>query len=388
LVVFGEIPMSVKRLVVSLDLGAVNVSQFCREHGLGRTQFYEIRRRYEDEGVSGLQPRSRAPRTVANKTPLDVEDQIVRLRKELDDAGLDAGAETIQWHLINTGSEHVPSVSTVWRILTHRGLIEPDPSKAPTKQWKRFVAERANELFQIDGTDYTLVNNTVVKVINVIDDGSRYCPASSAHSSESFDAAWATICAAFVDNGKPARLLSDNSKAFRKLETPLAILGIATTHSRVHHPQTCGKVERFHQTQAKWLAAQHQAHTIAELQQQLEQFRIVYNHQRPHRGIGRRTPATQWQAMAKTGPATEPLNTDTPTRVHHSTTADNGAVSVAGYAISIGAKHRGKPVTTIITGLKADLFIEGTHIRALTIDPAQRVQPLHPRQGRPRKTQP
>ncbi len=382
--------MSVKRLVAAADVSSLNVSQFCVEHGIGRTAFYELRRRSAAEGESGLEPRSRAPKTVANKTPIEVEELIVKLRKQLDDDGLDAGPETIRWHLQRHPDrpEKAPVGATIWRILRARGFIVDDPTKRPSKVWKRFAAERANELSQIDGTDYELASGQIVKIINIIDDGSRYCPASQAHRSGSYVAAWSTLCAAFEDAGMPARFLSDNGKAFRKLDATLASIGVSMGHSSIYHPQTCGKVERFHQTQAKWLAARPEAQNLAELQGLLDQFRHIYNHERPHRGIGRNTPAAQWQAMPKTGPADQPLNLEVPTTTHHSKVAANGAVHASSYRISLGAKHAGQMAWTIITGTRADVFINNQHTRKLTLDPTKVVQPLHPRKGRPRKDTP
>src|SRR3970040_2412854 len=94
-----EMPMSVRRLIVEVELDGLNVTEFCRQHGISTWFFYQLRRRYAAEGEAGLEPRSRAPKTVANRTPVWVEDLIVDLRKELNDSGLDAGAATIWSHL-------------------------------------------------------------------------------------------------------------------------------------------------------------------------------------------------------------------------------------------------------------------------------------------------
>ncbi len=385
----GEVPMSVKRLVATVDVASMNVSAFCREHGIGRTQFYEIRRRFETQGESGLEPRSRAPKSIANKTPIWIEDQIVLLRKQLDEEGLDAGPETISWHLgQQMDASLVPSRTTIWRILRDRGLVVEDPSKRPGKVWQRFEADRANELFQIDGTNHDLSNGDTVKIINVIDDGSRFCAASRAHPAESFTAAFTTLMTAFSSIGMCARLLSDNSKAFIKLNGPLAALGITKIESTPFHPQTCGKVERFHQTQAKWLRSRPQPDTLEQLQELLDEFTTIYNYRRPHRSIGRRTPAEQWENMAKSGPTDRPLQTNTKTEWHQTKVASNGALPVKTYAISLGAEHAHQTADTIITGNNCDVFINGQHIRHLTIDPNTRVQPLHKTPGRPRKTKP
>jgi transposase InsO family protein len=105
-------------------------------------------------------------------------------------------------------------------------------------------------------------------------------------------------------HGFPAAVLTDNGAVFTAaarhgrcaFELELARLGVATRHSRPSHPQTCGKVERFHQTLKRWLAKQPMAASAAELQAQLDAFAGDYNHHRPHRALGRRTPASAYAA--------------------------------------------------------------------------------------------
>ncbi len=116
---------------------------------------------------------------------------------------------------------------------------------------------------------------------------------------------------AFAQWGIPAGVLSDNGAVFTAkqrgdgrvaLEIELGVLGVKFDHSRPYHPQTCGKVERFHQTQKKWLAAQPAAATIAALQRQLDRFTGYYNTQRPHRALDRRTPMEAYLARPKAIP--------------------------------------------------------------------------------------
>lgn len=374
--------MSVKRLLVEVDTSTVNVSEFCATHGVSRTYFYKLRNRFRDQGAAGLEPRSRAPIQVANKTPTEIEDQIVRLRKELADTGLDAGAETIRWHLKTDSSLTVPSTSTIWRILKRRGFIIDDPSKKPLSAYKSFEAGRANEMWQIDGTTVELADRSPAKVINVIDDGSRLWIAGVAAPTETTAAAWQALCVGGDAWGFPARVLSDNGRAFTPLEKSLAALGISVSHSRPYHPQTCGKVERFHQTFKKWLSKQDTPTTIDELQDLINAFTEIYNYQRPHRSIGRRTPASMFNDMPKAGPADKPLDTDT--SIFKGTVAANGLVSAGGdHLISVGNKHAHQPTTAIVTGTACHVFINGRLIRSLTINPNKRVQPLHPRPGRP-----
>lgn len=245
------------------------------------------------------------------------------------------------------------------------------------------MTDRANELWQLDDTGWVLADGTEIKIFNVIDDHSRLLVASTAMPVCTGAAALAALSVPAVSLGWPARFLSDNAKAFKHvLAEALAELGIAAGHSRPYHPQTNGKVERFHQTLKKWLAKQPAAVTLAELQTQLDCFRHLYNHHRPHRAIDRQFPADVWADAPKTGPADRPLGA--PTTVYTSTVNTNGTLGAGRrYTISLGAAHRGQTALTVITGTACHVFIAGRLVRKLTIDPTRRVQPLYGRPGHP-----
>jgi transposase InsO family protein len=377
-----DVPMSVRRLIVEVDLEGLNVTQFCREHGVSTWFFYDLRRRFALEGDRALEPRSRAPHRVANRISGEIEDLIVSVRKDLTDRGLDAGPASI-WSSLNADANvaTVPSESTIWRVLTARGLIVAEPRKAPKHAGKRFVAERANECWQTDDTGWSLADGTEVKILNVVDDHSRLLVASVAAFSVTGAFALAVFAAAAAILGWPTRFLSDNAKAFRHvLADALGGLGVAATHSRARHPQTNGKVERFHQTLKRWLAKQPAAETLEELQAQLDVFRFIYNHQRPHRSIGRQHPAEIWTTAPKSGPATRPLGT----RTHLYQGIVNGGTLRLGSAwrISLGAAHNHQRALAIVTGHHCHVFVNGRLARALTLNPDRVDQPLHPRPGR------
>src|SRR5262245_4507345 len=122
-----EVPMSLRRTIVEIDPVTLNVTGFCRDHGISTWFFWDLRRRFARDGEAALEPKSRAARRVANKTPVEVEDEIVRTRKELVDSGWDAGAATIAIRLRSVPG--LPHESTIWRILSARGLVRADPSK-------------------------------------------------------------------------------------------------------------------------------------------------------------------------------------------------------------------------------------------------------------------
>lgn len=373
--------MGVRRLIVELDTSTVNVTEFCRVHGVSTWFFWDLRRRYQLEGDAVLTPRSRAPRRVANRTPAVVEDAIVAKRKELTETGLDAGPATIAFHLRRL--DGVPSEATIWRILKTRGFVIPEPAKAPKRAGRSFTAERANSVWQLDDTSWELADGTETKVFNVIDDHSRLAVASTAFATAVTGAdALQTLAAAATMVGWPARIQSDNAGAFRHvLATALAPIGISAGHSRPYHPQTNGKVERFHQTLKRWLTRQPGPHTIADLQAQLDTFKHLYNHQRPHRSLDRHYPADVWTNAPKDGPSDRPLTT--PTTVHTGI-VQGGRLNVGRrYRVSLGATHNSQPALAITTGTACHIFINGQLTRALTLNPTQRHQPLHPQPGRP-----
>ena len=381
----SEIAMSVRRAIAEADVSTLNVAAFCRLHQISRDRFYVIRRRYEVEGEAGLEPRSRAAHRIANRTRDDIEDLVVEFRKKLTETGLDAGPATIWWHLQQRGVD-APSEATIWRILTRRGFITPNPKKKPKRAWRSFAADYGNERWQIDTTHWLLADGTEVAIINIIDDCTRICAASIAfdHTATTGVDAWETLLAGAKQWGFPASVLSDNGAEFtaRVFGDNLAALGIETGHSRPYHPQTCGKVERFHQTLKRFLRAQPDPTSIEELQDDLDRFLIIYNHHRGHRSLGRRIPADVFTNTPTIGPATTPVTQTT--RIHHNTVDGNGRVEIPGpYAISLGNRYAGATATTIQTGNHAHVFVNHQLARELTINPNKRHQPLHNRPGKP-----
>lgn len=376
--------MSVRRLIVEVDPADLNVTEFCAVHQVSTWFFYDLRRRYAVEGEAVLEPKSRAPKTVANKTPGWVEDEIVRLRKQLGEDGWDNGAATIRDYLCDElpPGTQIPSEATIWRILTRRGFIISEPKKAPKHAYRTFTAERANECWQIDDIDYTLADTSLVKVITMLDDCSRFCPELRAVETVNGEAVFDAFTTATERYGWPAWFLADNAKVYKVvLAEAVAPMGVDHRHGRPYHPQTQGKVERFHLTLKNWLQAQPAATSLDQLQTQLDTFRHAYNHQRKHRKIGRRTPAAVWEETPKAGPADRPLGATTHI---HRVTVNNGACHInKRYTITVGAAHNQKPATVIITGLSCHVFIAGRLIRQLQLDPTRRHQRLYDRPGRP-----
>ena len=380
--------MDVKLLVATLPDG-VKLAPWCRRLGISRQTAYKWRARYRVGGLAGLEDQSRAAKRPAGRISAELEDRIVAARKWLCDTGLDGGPGSVWSLLTDQGVEGVPSESTIWRVLVRRGQVVAQPRKRPNVAYRRFERGRPNECWQIDATHTQVAVGMIVEIINLVDDCSRVCVESLAVGVCTSPTAWKAFSRAAVRYGLPAEVLSDNGAAFRSVtkgarpvvfERNLHALGIRTLHSRPHHPQTCGKVERFHQTQQRWLAAHPTPATIEDLQLFLDEFRDIYNHQRPHRSLGRQRPADVWAALPKAHPVQVATKHETLVRTHRVWNA--GAITVARDCIVyVGRAHAGEQVTTIRRG--DDLTVIATEtgdiLRELTIDPTRTHQKRGPR---------
>jgi transposase InsO family protein len=155
-------------------------TEVARDYGVSRYWVQQLVSRYQREGPAAFQPRSRRPHVSPQSVDPDTEDAIIRLRKELSKQGLDAGAETIAAHLARQhpaggGRPATPAVSTIWRILSRRGFVRPQPQKRPRSSWRTFCADQPNERWQADITHWRLADGTEVAILNIVDDHSRVC---------------------------------------------------------------------------------------------------------------------------------------------------------------------------------------------------------------------
>jgi transposase InsO family protein len=182
--------------------------------------------------------------------------------------------------------------------------VAPEPRKRPRSSYRRFAAAQPNECWQSDFTHWRLADGTDTEILNFLDDHSRYLLGWTAHTPVTGDQVTSSFLAIAEEHGLPASTLTDNGRVYtarfgggkNAFEYLLAALGITQKNGHPGHPQTQGKIERLHQTLKNWLVRQPAAASLADLQAQLDTFAEYYNHQRPHRGIGRRTPATAWTA--------------------------------------------------------------------------------------------
>jgi transposase InsO family protein len=380
--------MSLGRLVVA----AVKVerrakAEVARDYGLSRQWVHELIRRFEAEGEEGLEPRSRRPLGSPQRTSVELEDEIIELRKSLAEEGLDAGAHTIAFHLLERHGT-APAPSTIWRILTLRGFVTPQPQKRPRCSFIRFEAEMPNERWQADITHWALADGTGVEILNIIDDHSRLLVASDARLRTKGADVVASFHEAAGRHGLPASVLTDNAAVFTgaprgggrcAIEIEFDALGISFRHSTPNHPQTCGKVERFHQTEKRWLRKQPSAADLTQLQGRLDWFREYYNTRRPHRGIGRRTPAVAFDARPKASPSRPGLTVPAHCRVRRDRVDRNGRITLRYksrlHHIGLGRRHAGVRVLALVADLDVRVLTEdGELLRALRLDPSRDYQ--------------
>jgi transposase InsO family protein len=317
-----------------------------------------------------------------------VEDEIVELRKALADQGLDAGAHTISFHLGKRRGD-IPSVSTIWRILSRRGFVTPQPQKRPKSSFVRFEAAQPNERWQADITHWVLAEGSPVDILNILDDHSRVLVGSDARATTKAADVVASFHGAAARHGFPASVLTDNGAVFTAnsrgagrcaIELELAVQGIVYRHSSPYHPQTCGKVERFHQTLKRWLAKQAAVPTVGDLQGQLDWFRAHYNTVRPHRAVGRRTPMAAFDARPQATPSGVGHAFAAHYRIRHDRIDPSGVITLRYnsrlHHIGLGRRHAGLRVLVLVADLDVRVLTEdGELLRELILDPNRNYQP-------------
>jgi len=402
--------MSKARLIITaVVVEGRSKSEVARDYDVSRYWVQQLVKRWHVEGEAAYEPRSRRPRHSPHRVPAAVEDEIVRVRKELSRQGLDAGAETIRSHLARrtprSGQGHgpdqpgLPAVSTIWRILTRRGFVTPQPQKRPRSSWHRFAAEQPNERWQADTTHWHLADGTGVEILNILDDHSRLVVTSAVRRTILAPDVAATFDKAFSRWGIPARVLTDNGAVFTgeprghgevALERLLRRLRVVFDHSRPYHPTTCGKIERFHQTQKKWLAARPAAKTLRGLQAQADAFNRYYNTARPHRAVGRRTPAQAYAARPKATPHGPKIPDHY--RLRRDVVDTGGTITLRYnsrlHHIGIGRLLAGTRVYVLTDDRHVRVITRhGKLLRDLTLNPARDYQPRGVKKGpqRPQK---
>ena len=286
------------RFVLQASREPGNLAAVCREFGISRPTGYVWLHRYQAQGVQGLWERSRRPQQVPGRTPAEVEQEIVELRRQRPDWG----ARKLQVLLERRGVE-LPA-GTIHRVLVRRGMVREQDRHRPAPQ--RFEREAPNQLWQMDFKSPKGWNHAVGP-LSVLDDCSRYALLLRGIWTTRGEAVREQLESAFQSSGMPAEMLMDHGipwwngqgpRGWTRLTVWLMKLGIGLRFSGVRHPQTQGKVERFHGTLEQ--ARRRRGLPVAQLYQEwLDEFREEYNQVRPHEALGMKTPASVWSPSAR-----------------------------------------------------------------------------------------
>ncbi|MEX1078224.1 MAG: integrase core domain-containing protein [Homoserinimonas sp.] len=346
-------------LIKAVTIQGLSYSEVSRRHGVSKALIHKLHHRWLTEGDTAFHERSRRPLSTPNRTPESIRTRVLSLRHDLTNAGLDAGTVTAQ------------------------------PQKRPRSSWKRFAADRPNELWQSDFTHVPLTTGQDMEVIGWLDDHSRYLLHLSAHPRITGPTVTNTFTRAASEHGYPAATLTDNGMVYttrfargganrgnNAFETLLALEGITQKNGKPYKPTTQGKVERFWQTLKQHLVTQ-PAPSLPELQHRLDRFREYYNQIRPHRGIGRRTPAFAYQLIPK---ATPTLPDDPGIwRVRYDTIDNDGKISLRHHGrmthLGIGRAYNRTEVICLIHNNDATVIThDGTVLAEFTLDPSKGYQ--------------
>ena len=267
-----------------------NFSALCREYGIDRHTGYKWAERYKE--CQPLTDRSRRPHNSPSKTPEEVELLILAVR-----AGNPGwGARTIRDVLLKEGYKNIPCAKTVNNILHRHGCISPEESRK-RQPFTRFEKELCNQMWQADFKgEFRMEDGRYCYPLDIIDDHSRYAIKVVPHLSTA-NAVIPVFTDAFREFGLPDSVLSDNGaqfagfrKGYTQFERWLMDLDILPIHGRIKHPQTQGKIERFHRTMKQELLHHTVIADIADAQIKFAIWQDKYNNIRPHEALGMKRP--------------------------------------------------------------------------------------------------
>ena len=289
------------KFVIRASCGGVNFSSLCRDFGISRPTGYHWLKRYRDSGsLSGIGELSRRPHHIPNRTPAELEERVIALRRKYG-----WGGKKLRTLLLVSGIDI--NVTTINRILKRNDLIHPKDSHRPAAT--RFERSHPNELWQMDFKgDYPSGKGRCYP-LSVLDDHSRYAVGLHALSGKDTNTVKDCLVNTFESWGVPDAMLMDhgipwwspsNTIGLTRLTVSLIDQGIRLYFSGVRHPQTQGKVERFHRTLNESVHHKGRPKTLAGWHQALKGFLYEYNYIRPHEALAMATPSERYHPSQKT----------------------------------------------------------------------------------------
>ena len=342
-----ETVMSRRRELVTLaQLDGADMSELCRRNGISRKTGYKWLRRYLEGGDESLQDLSRRPHRSPNRTSSEMEQVVVELRREHPTKG----GHVLARMLKDRRYDGVPSKSTITAVLRRHGLIDPAES-AKRQPYKRFERDEPNELWQMDFKGHVGMSRGRCHPLTALDDHSRFNVGLKACRDERTQTVRDQLTLIFRHYGMPLSMLMDNGSPWGSDSdhpfTPLTVwliqLGIRVIHSRPYHPQTLGKLERFHRSLKAELLAGRTYIDLPHCQAAFDRWRDFYNLERPHHALDLDTPASHYTLSDRPFPETLPtIEYDTDDKVR--SVDVSGRISFLGKEFRVGKAFSGKRV--------------------------------------------
>lgn len=283
-----------------------NLRQLCRRFGISSKTAYKWLARFKENGVAGLADRSRRPHHSPAQTPVGMEKKVLAVHRKYPDWG----GRKLQQRLLDLGQQSLPSPNTFTAILRRHHLLDSRES-AKHRAFQRFERAVPNELWQMDFKgEFQLPRGGRCYPLTILDDHSRFALGLQACSANTTAITQAAVIEVFRRYGLPEAITCDNgppwgtrfSGHYTRFGVWLLRLGILLHHSRPHHPQTQGKDERFHRTLKLELLRHLQARGHKQCQQEFNQWRNIYNNERPHEALAMKVPATCYQPSSREYP--------------------------------------------------------------------------------------
>lgn len=341
--------MSLRREFVekAVQEGA-NMSALCREYGISRKTGHKWRDRYLAEGEAGLQDRSRRPHSSPNQTPPEIEQKVLKARAEHPTWG----GRKLKRLLEKRGHSAIPAASTITEILRRYDQIDPAES-AKRETYQRFEKDEPNEMWQMDFKGHFLLETEGrCHPLTVLDDHSRFGVGLQACPNEAYQTVKERLTGIFRAFGLPQWMLVDNGppwsdgaqqSRWTRLSIWLLRLGVRVTRSKAHHPQTLGKDERFHRTLKEELLTFHSFADLQTCQHAFDDFRQMYNTERPHEAHDLDTPAEHYQPSSRPFPEQMPPLVF-PAGATVRKVARHGRISYQTHLLRVGKAFRGLSV--------------------------------------------
>lgn len=335
-----------KEFVMLASLPGANRRELCRRFGISPKTGYKWLARYASAGDEGLADASRRPHVSPKRTPMAVEQRILALR----DAHPAWGARKLRGRRDKPRLVDMPSPSTITEILRRHGRLNESESAKHTP-WQRFEHEAPNQLWQMDFKGHFAVGNARCHPLTVLDDHSRYALELGACANERTNTVQARLTNTFRCYGLPERMTMDNGAPWgsdaEHPYTPLTVwlirLGVRVSHSRPYHPQTQGKDERFHRTLNVEVIKHAVFRDLTHCQHRFDQWRSIYNLERPHEAIGMAPPVSRYQPSPRSFPETPPPIEYGPGDLVRKVDT-NGALCYRGRVFRVGKAFHGYPV--------------------------------------------